>query len=302
MDGVGEWATTSAWLGDGGRIRPLWQISFPHSLGLLYSAITSYCGFNDNLGEYKLMGLAPYGRPIYANNIRKNLIDIKPDGTFRLHLSYFKYHRGFRMTSPKLHRLFCQPLRKSESHISQFHMDIPASVQVVLEEIVRKLAKALQEETGIHQLCLSGGVALNCVENGKLLNIGIFQEIWIQPASGDSGSALAAALVAWHQYVHQLRTLLAPVSMKGGYLGPRFSNDEIRDSLAEIQSPHRYLDDSPLFAEVAALLDAGKVIGWFSGPMEFGPRALGSRFLIADPRNAGMQRTVNEKIKYRESF
>ncbi|MEB3244203.1 MAG: carbamoyltransferase [Cyanobacteriota bacterium] len=302
MDGVGEWATTSAWLGEGGELRPLWEISFPHSLGLLYSAFTYYCGFKVNSGEYKLMGLAPYGQPIYADTIRTHLIDIKADGTFRLDLSYFKYHRGFRMTSRRFHQLFGRPPRKGETELSQFHMDLAASIQEVTEEIVLRLARALREETGATNLCLAGGVALNCVANGKLLREHIFDQIWIQPASGDAGSALGAALVAWHQHFQQPRTAQPHDAMAGTYLGPRFSNEAVRAYLDTVRAPFHTLDDAPLFERLAELLDAGKVIGWFNGSMEFGPRALGGRSILGDPRNPEMQRVMNLKIKYRESF
>jgi len=302
MDGVGEWATTSAWLGEGNRLKPLWEINFPHSLGLLYSAFTSYCGFKVNSGEYKLMGLAPYGEPRYAQLIKDKLVDIKDDGSFRLELSYFKYHRGFRMTGRKFHKLFGRPPRKGETELSQFHMDLAASIQQVTEEIVLKLAKSLQTETGVDYLCLAGGVALNCVANGKLLRESIFKDIWIQPASGDAGSALGAALVAWHQHYEQSRTPAAGDAMQGTYLGPRFSNTDISTYLQQIKAPFHSLDDGALFERLAELLEQGKVIGWFNGPMEFGPRALGARSIIGDPRNTTMQSVMNLKIKYRESF
>ncbi len=302
MDGVGEWATTSAWLGEGNSLTGLWEISFPHSLGLLYSAFTYYCGFKVNSGEYKLMGLAPYGDPIHADTIRRHLIDIKPDGTFRLDLSYFKYHRGFRMTGRKFHKLFGRPPRKGETELSQFHMDLAASIQVVTEEIVLKLARSLRQETGASNLCLSGGVALNCVANGKLLREGIFERIWIQPAAGDAGSALGAALVAWHQHHGQPRTPQPHDAMRGTYLGPRFSNEEVQRYLQAEQAPFHQLEDGPLFERLAELLEQGKVVGWFNGPMEFGPRALGARSILGDPRNPQMQSVMNLKIKYRESF
>ncbi|MFM7675656.1 MAG: carbamoyltransferase, partial [Synechococcus sp.] len=237
MDGVGEWATTSAWLGEGDKLTPLWEISFPHSLGLLYSAFTYYCGFKVNSGEYKLMGLAPYGEPVHADTIRRHLIDIKPDGTFRLDLSYFKFHRGFRMTGRKFHKLFGRPPRKGETELSQFHMDLAASIQVVTEEIVLRLARSLSQETSATDLCLSGGVALNCVANGKLLREGIFERIWIQPAAGDAGSALGAAMVAWHQHHGQPRTPQPHDAMRGTYLGPRFSNDEVQRYLQAAEAP-----------------------------------------------------------------
>ncbi|MDC3052907.1 carbamoyltransferase, partial [Prochlorococcus sp. AH-736-A13] len=302
MDGVGEWATTSAWIGKGKNIEPLWEISFPHSLGLLYSAFTYYCGFKVNSGEYKLMGLAPYGEPRYVSKIKDNLIDIKEDGTFRLDISYFKYHRGFRMTGRKFHKLFGRSPRQGESELSQFHMDLAASIQVVTEEIVLKLAKSLREETGIKNLCLAGGVALNCVANGKLLQEKIFDEIWIQPASGDAGSAIGAALVGWHQHLEQERVVNSNDSMKGTYLGPAFSNDEITKYLKQIKTPFRTYSDPELFERLTEELQKGHVIGWFNGPMEFGPRALGARSIIGDPRNQKMQSVMNLKIKYRESF
>jgi len=302
MDGVGEWATTSAWMGDGPTLTPLWEISFPHSLGLLYSAFTSYCGFKVNSGEYKLMGLAPYGQPIHADTIREHLIDIKPDGTFRLDLRYFKFHRGFRMTSRRFHKLFGRPPRKGETELSQFHMDLAASIQVVTEEIVLRLARTLRRETGATNLCLAGGVALNCVANGKLLRENIFEHIWIQPASGDAGSALGAALVAWHQHFHQPRAPQPHDAMAGTYLGPRFSNDAVGAYLQSVGAPSHSMDDPLLFERLAELLDEGKVIGWFNGAMEFGPRALGGRSILGDPRSPRMQSVMNLKIKYRESF
>ena len=302
MDGVGEWATTSAWIGKGNLISPLWEISFPHSLGLLYSAFTYYCGFKVNSGEYKLMGLAPYGKPLYTKKIKDNLIDIKEDGTFRLDINYFKYHRGFRMTSKKFHKLFGRPPRDKEKEISQFHMDLAASIQVVTEEIVIKLARSLRKETGIKNICLAGGVALNCVANGKLLRESIFDNIWIQPASGDAGSSLGAALVGWHQFLKKPRKINSNDSMKGSYLGCSFSNSEILSYLEKINATYETREDNQLFEEVAELLNEGKVIGWFNGPMEFGPRALGARSIIGDPRNKNMQTVMNLKIKYRESF
>ena len=302
MDGVGEWATTSAWIGKGKKINPLWEISFPHSLGLLYSAFTFYCGFKVNSGEYKLMGLAPYGEPRYIDKIKANLIDIKEDGTFRLDISYFKYHRGFRMTGRKFHKLFGRPPREGETEITQFHMDLAASIQVVTEEIVLKLAKSLKKETGIKKLCLAGGVALNCVANGKLLQEKIFDDIWIQPASGDAGSAIGAALVGWHKYQKKERIVNKNDSMKGTYLGPEFSNKEITKYLEHINAPFYTQSDPELFECLANELEKGHVIGWFNGPMEFGPRALGGRSIIGDPRNQKMQSKMNLKIKYRESF
>ena len=301
-DGVGEWATTTVAIGKKNSLKIKKEIHFPHSLGLLYSAFTYYTGFKVNSGEYKLMGLAPYGEPKYVQEIKNNLIDIKDDGTFKLDISYFKYHRGFRMTSRKFHKLFGAPPRESEKELTQFHMDLAASIQVVTEEVVIKLARSLQKETGIKNLCLAGGVALNCVANGKLLEEKIFDDIWIQPASGDAGSALGAALLGWHEYLNQPREVNPNDSMKGTYLGCEFSNEEIIDYLNEINAPFQTLEDEILFKKVAHILDEGKVIGWFNGPMEFGPRSLGGRSIIGDPRDQEMQSKMNLKIKYRESF
>ena len=302
MDGVGEWATTSTWIGNKNRIDPLWEISFPHSLGLLYSAFTYYCGFKVNSGEYKLMGLAPYGEPKYVDKIKNYLINIKDDGTFNLDISYFKYHRGFRMTGRKFHKLFGRPPRKGETELTQFHMDMAASIQVVTEEVVVKLARALQKESGMKNLCLAGGVALNCVANGVLLREKIFENIWIQPASGDAGSALGGALIGWHQYYQKERIVNTEDSMKGTYLGPEFRNAEIITYLNRINAPFHTYDDPKLFELLANELDKGHVIGWFNGRMEFGPRSLGARSIIGDPRNQKMQSVMNLKIKYRESF
>ena len=302
MDGVGEWATTSAWMGTGNEIKPIWELSFPHSLGLLYSAFTFYCGFKVNSGEYKLMGLAPYGEPKYVETIKNNLIDIKNDGTFRLNLQFFKFHRGFRMTSQRFHALFGQPPRDPESDLKPFHMDLAASIQVVTEDIVLALARSLHEETGAKNLCLAGGVALNCVANGRLLREGPFDNIWIQPASGDAGSALGAALVTWHQHFNQTRTPNSRDAMHGTYLGPAFSNQDICSYLESQNIPFQSQNDEQLFNSVATLLDEGKVVGWFNGRMEFGPRSLGARSILGDPRNQDMQSVMNLKIKYRESF
>jgi len=302
MDGVGEWATTSAWTGKGKDITPLWEISFPHSLGLLYSAFTYYCGFKVNSGEYKLMGLAPYGRPKFVKLIKDKLIDIKEDGTFKLDIDYFKYHRGFRMTSSKFHKLFGSKPRQKEEELTQFHMDLAASIQIVTEEIVIKLSKSLKRETGMKNLCLAGGVALNCVANGKLLKEKIFDNIWIQPASGDAGSSLGAALCCWHQKLNNEREVKTKDSMQGTYLGCSFTNNYVKKYLDNIKAPYEKYEDNDLFIKIAKLLAKGNVIGWFNGRMEFGPRALGARSIIGDPRNINMQSTMNLKIKYRESF
>ena len=302
MDGVGEWATTSAWIGNDKEIKPLWEINFPHSLGLLYSAFTYYCGFKVNSGEYKLMGLAPYGEPKYTDLIKKNLIDIKKDGSFKLNMQFFKYHRGFRMTSTKFHKIFGKPPRAKEAKLTQFHMDIAASIQEVTEEITLLLAKSLKKETKINNLCLAGGVALNCVSNGKIFKEKIFDDIWIQPASGDAGTALGAALVAYYNEEETQRNINVMDSMNGTYLGPSYSNKYIENYLNEINAKYTKKDDSLLFNYLASELDHGKVLGWFNGPMEFGPRALGARSIIGDPRNKNMQSIMNLKIKYRESF
>ncbi len=262
MDGVGEWATTSAWIGKGNKIKPLWEISFPHSLGLLYSAFTSYCGFRVNSGEYKLMGLAPYGKPIYAQQIREKLIDIKEDGTFKLDMSYFKFHRGFRMTSQKFHALFGSSPRNAKDELSQFHMDLASSIQAVTEEIVIKIASSLRKETGIQNICLAGGVALNCVANSKLIGQEIFNNIWIQPASGDAGSALGAALIGWHDYLNKPRKVNLSDSMKGTYLGCNFSNEEIINYLKHIKVPFETYQDQELFEKISLQLEKGKVIDY----------------------------------------
>jgi len=302
LDGVGEWATGSAWRGHGRELTPLWEIDFPHSLGLLYSAFTYYCGFRVNSGEYKLMGLAPYGTPKYRDLILDKLLDLKPDGSFRLDMDYFDYCTGLTMTNARFDALFGGPPRQPETAITQREMDVAASVQVVTEEIVLRLAKTLQEQTGEKHLCLAGGVALNCVANGRLLREGSFEELWIQPAAGDAGGAVGAALVAWHDYLQQARVPESPDAMQGAYLGPAFAIDEIRGTLDGFRASYRELDESALLDEVAGLMADGKVVGWFQGRMEFGPRALGGRSIIGDARNRNMQRVMNLKIKYRESF
>ena len=302
MDGVGEWASTSAWIGDDEKIKPIWEINFPHSLGLLYSAFTFYCGFKVNSGEYKLMGLAPYGEPRYTKLIKENLTEIKKDGSFKLDMRFFKYHRGFRMTSKKFHKLFDSPPRERETEITQFEMDLAASIQKITEEIVIKLAKTVKSQTNLDYLCLSGGVALNCVANGKILKENIFRDIWIQPASGDAGSSLGAALLAWHYHFKNPRVVNSRDNMKGTYLGCKFSNQQIINFLNKEQIPYKTLSDNQLFTEIANYLDEGKIIGWFNGAMEFGPRALGGRSIIGDPRNIKMQHNMNLKIKFRESF
>jgi carbamoyltransferase len=306
LDGVGEWATTSAWIGEGTALRPLWQIEFPDSLGLLYSAFTYYAGFKVNSGEYKLMGLAPYGEPKYAELIRAHLLDLKDDGSFRLDMAYFDFETGLRMTNERFHDLFGGPARQPDEPLTQRHMDVAASIQAVTEEVMLRTAKSLRRETSAENLCLAGGVALNCVANGRLLRESGFKRIWVQPAAGDAGGSVGAALVAWHSYYDGARTLAGEAeggdSMRGAYLGPRFSNDDVREALDVLGARYERLDDDALFARVAALLDEGNVVGWFSGRMEFGPRALGARSILGDPRNPAMQSTMNLKIKFRESF
>ncbi len=302
LDGVGEWATGSAWHGKGSALQPLWEIDFPHSLGLLYSAFTYYCGFRVNSGEYKLMGLAPYGTPRYRDQIFNQLMDVKPDGSFRLDMSYFNYCTGLTMTNERFDALFDGPPRAPETEITQREMDLAASVQVVTEEVVLRLARTLQTETGERNLCLAGGVALNCVSNGRLLREGPFEDIWVQPAAGDAGGALGAALLAWHEYEQKPRVPERPDAMAGSYLGPAFNPAQVKTALDAREANYRELDEAALLDEVAALLEQGKVVGWFQGRMEFGPRALGGRSILGDPRNRDMQTVMNLKIKYRESF
>lgn len=302
LDGVGEWATTSVWLGEGNQLKPVWEIDFPHSLGLLYSAFTYYTGFKVNSGEYKLMGLAPYGEPKYVDLIYKHLIDLKEDGSFKLNMDYFNYATGLTMTNRKFSELFGGPPRKAESQISQKEMDLARSIQVVTEEVVLRLAKSIHQELGVENLCLAGGVALNCVANGRLLREGPFKNIWIQPAAGDAGGALGAALAAWYEQHENPRKVEAKDSMKGSYLGPRFSNDQIQLALDHAGAQYQKLEDKDLLPKLAKILGDGSVVGWFQGRMEFGPRALGGRSIIGDPRNTKMQSVMNLKIKYRESF
>jgi len=302
LDGVGEWATSSAWFGNGNRIEPLWELQFPHSLGLLYSAFTYFTGFRVNSGEYKLMGLAPYGEPKYTDTILDNLLDLKEDGTFRLNMRFFNYCAGLTMTNSKFSKLFDGPPRKPESKLTQREMDIAASIQKVTEEIVLRLARAIHQETGAKNLCLAGGVALNCVSNGRILREGPFSELWVQPAAGDAGGALGAAQVAWHEYADQPRQPVRPDQMQGSFLGPRFSSDQIRSALDSAGATYTELKDAVLLPKVAEHLANENVVGWFQGRMEFGPRALGGRSIIGDPRSSRMQSIMNLKIKYRESF
>ena len=348
LDGVGEWATTSVWLGDGNELTPQWEIDFPHSLGLLYSAFTYYTGFKVNSGEYKLMGLAPYGEPKYVDKILNYLIDLKDDGTFRLNMDYFNYTVGLTMTNKKFDELFEGPPRQAEGKLTQREMDIAASIQVVTEEVVLRLCRTVKKELDVDYLCLAGGVALNCVANGRILREGIFKDIWIQPAAGDAGGALGAALAIWYQYCEQTRTVSANSTansrgslkselittnaaveqrtevltanqavatvaksvahltchdqMRGSYLGPRFTDAEIIEYLAAVQASYHRLEDAELMPQLAEILEQGNVVGWFQGRMEFGPRALGGRSIVGDPRSAKMQSVMNLKIKYRESF
>jgi len=303
MDGVGEWATTSAWIGKGNQVTPLWEIPFPHSLGLLYSAFTYYTGFKVNSGEYKVMGLAPYGEPKYVKAIYDSLIDIKEDGTFRLNMDFFNYCTGLTMTNERFHALFGGPPRKPESKLTQKEMDLARSIQEVTETIMVRLAHALYRETGVENLCLAGGVALNCVGNGRVLREGPFKRMWIQPAAGDAGGAIGAALSGWYRFMDQPRTLNGHVDgMRGAFLGPAFSNDEIERFLKGIDAPYERVTDEELYHRVAEALADEKVIGWLQGRMEFGPRALGGRSIIGDPRSPKMQSVMNLKIKYRESF
>lgn len=303
LDGVGEWSTTAFGVGRGNRISLTHHLQFPHSLGLLYSAFTYYCGFKVNSGEYKLMGLAPYGQPVYADAIYKHLIDLKADGSFWLDMSYFNYCQGLTMTSPRFHALFGGPPRAPESDLLQRHMDLAASIQAVTEEIVVRLGRHIHAVTGQKNLVMAGGVALNCVANGKLLRQGPFEDIWIQPAAGDAGGALGAAQFVWHQLLENPRIAQKGDGQSGSFLGPCYSPESIEDFIKGVGAPYRrYANESDLVSHVAELLNAGKVVGWFQGRMEFGPRALGGRSILGDPRSPAMQATMNLKIKYRESF
>ena len=302
LDGVGEWATSSVWLGKENKLLPQWEIDFPHSLGLLYSAFTYYTGFKVNSGEYKLMGLAPYGEPKYVDLILDNLVDLKEDGSFRLNMRYFNYATGLTMTNQKFSELFGAPPRTAESDLSQHEMDIARSIQVVTEEIVLRLANTIHRELKVDCLCLAGGVALNCVSNGRLLKEGPFKDIWIQPASGDAGGAVGSALAIWYEYLDKPRLAQPSDAMHGSYLGPRPADQSIVDYLDSIGATYRSLDDDELIREAAQMIADENVVGWFQGRMEFGPRALGGRSIIGDPRSTKMQSIMNLKIKYRESF
>ena len=303
MDGVGEWATTSVARGQGNRLEMLREIHFPHSLGLLYSAFTSYTGFKVNSGEYKVMGLAPYGEPRYAQTILDNLIDVKPDGSFRIDQSYFDYCTGLSMTNARFEALFGGPARAPEAPLTQRDMDLAASVQAVTEEIVLRLTRAIAAETGARNLCLAGGVALNCVANGKILRDGHFERLWIQPAAGDAGGALGAALAAYHLYKKAPRLPFNTLdAMQGCYLGPGFAQPDIERRLGAVGARFETMPEPALLEATTAALVEEKAVGWFQGRMEFGPRALGGRSILGDPRSPRMQKTLNLRVKYRESF
>ena len=303
LDGVGEWATTTMAKGNGRDLEILKEIHFPHSIGLLYSAFTFYTGFKVNSAEYKVMGLAPYGEPKYKNLILDKIIDLKKDGTFRLNMDFFDYPTGLKMTNEKFSKLFGQPVRKSENElIEQFHMDIAASIQSVTEEIVLRLVKSLAKSNDSKNLCLAGGVALNCVANGKILKEKIFENIWIQPAAGDAGGALGAALALWHQELKNERLKPIKDEMQGSYLGPKFDDNEIQRELSDLGAIYEKFTEDELIKITAKELSKEKTIGWFQGRMEFGPRALGARSILADPRSEKMQKNLNLKIKFRESF
>ncbi len=303
VDGVGEWATTTWAIGKDNKIDLKQELNFPHSLGLLYSAFTYYTGFKVNSGEYKLMGLAPYGEPKYVKQIYDHLIDLKPDGSFRLNLEYFNYPVGLTMTNKRFHDLFGGPPRLPETPLTQKEMDLAASIQVVTEDIMLKMAAYLKETTGLKKLCLAGGVALNCVANGKIASSGIFDQIWIQPAAGDAGGALGAALSGWYNYADKPRlTDEVNDQQMGSLLGPAFNDTSIKGVLDEVGAKYVRFEDNDLISQTAARLAAGEVVGWFQGRMEFGPRALGNRSILGDPRSAEMQSKLNLKIKFRESF
>jgi carbamoyltransferase len=302
MDGVGEWATTSLAIGRGNSLEVIKEIHFPHSLGLLYSAFTYYTGFKVNSGEYKVMGLAPYGEPKYVKQIFDHLVDLKPDGSFRLDQSYFNYCTGLTMTGPKFHELFGGPPRKASEPLTQHHMDLAASIQAATEEIVLRLTRSIRQETGLKNLCLAGGVALNCVANGKVLRDDAFNNIWVQPAAGDAGGALGAALAVHHIHLKQPRAATGKDAMRGSYLGPQFEQADIEKRLAAAGAKFSVLSDEELFAAGAKALSEDKALGWFQGRMEFGPRALGGRSILGDARSPTMQSVLNLKVKYRESF
>ena len=302
IDGVGEWTTTSLAIGRGNNIKLIKEIHFPHSIGLLYSAFTYYLGFKVNSGEYKVMGLAPYGKPIYADLIKEKLINIASDGSFKLNMSYFNYPVGNMMIKKKFETLFNSPVRRSESNLSQFHMDVAASIQCVTEEVVVCLAQNIANETGQKNLCLAGGVSLNCVINGVLQRKKIFKNIWVQPAAGDAGGALGAALCAWYMHLGNDRINNTKDKMKGSFLGPSYSNDEIKSCLKKCGANYIEFDEERLIQKTVEALIQSKAVGWMQGRMEYGPRALGARSIIADPRSPNMQKQLNLKVKFRESF
>jgi carbamoyltransferase len=303
IDGVGEWATTSAGIGRNHGIDMLKEIHFPHSLGLLYAAFTYYTGFKVNSGEYKVMGLAPYGEPRYANAILEHLIDLKPDGSFRLNQEYFDYCVGLRMTNGRFDRLFGGPPRAPDELLEQRHMDLAASVQAVIEEAIMRMVRSLVAETGLRRLCLAGGVALNCVANGKILCDGVIDDLWVQPAAGDAGGALGAALSAYHEFLDQPRRVGNVLDgMQGAYLGPAFSNAEIADRFRNAGAVFKMVEDEAVIEHTVDALIEEKAVGWFQGRMEYGPRALGARSILGDPRSPHMQRQLNLKVKFRESF
>ena len=303
IDGVGEWSTATYGVGEANRVRLLNQLRFPHSLGLLYSAFTYYCGFKVNSGEYKLMGLAPYGEPVYQEQIFKKLIDLKSDGSFWMNMDYFNYCQGLTMTGPRFDALFGGPPRQPEAMLEQRHMDLAASIQKVVEEIILRMGREVHRQTGMKNLALAGGVALNCVANGRLLREGPFEQVWVQPAAGDAGGALGAAAFVWYHLMNKPRPCNGGDKQKGSLLGPQFSNSSIAGFLSEMDGAYqRYENEADLLLQVAGMLAEGKIIGWFHGRMEFGPRALGARSIIGDARNVEMQATMNLKIKFRESF
>src|SRR6266700_3207108 len=304
MDGVGEWATTSVGFGRDNHLEMRKELHFPHSLGLLYSAFTYYTGFKVNSGEYKLMGLAPYGQPKYASVILDHLIDLKNDGTFRLDLDYFDYCTGLTMTNQKFADLFGAPLRDwKKDLLTPFHMDIAASIQAVTEEVMLRLARALAREHGLDNLCLAGGVALNCVANGKILRAGAFKNVWVQPAAGDAGGAVGAALAVWHQFLGRERRMNgASDLMEGAFLGPAYAQADVESRLARAGAHYSVVSDEDVIEKTATSLAAGEAVGWMQGRMEFGPRALGARSILGDPRSPSMQKTLNLRVKYRESF
>jgi len=303
LDGVGEWATTTVAIGKGNELNIVKEIHFPHSLGLLYSAFTYYIGFRVNSGEYKVMGLAPYGEPKYRDVILEKLIDLKKDGSFRLDQSYFNYATGLTMTNKKFSKLFGMPVRKPDTEkLTQFHMDIAASIQSVTEEVVLTITRSMVKEYNISNLCMAGGVALNCVANGKILRDKAVKDLWVQPASGDAGGALGGALAVWHKELNKPRIVNASDSMKGSYLGPVYRQDDIEEELSNCGAKFETVTEKEMIRQAAQALAEGKAIGWFQGRMEFGPRSLGARSILGDPRSEDMQKILNLKVKYRESF